>query len=410
MRVNLGEKLAKLKDLKPKNRGKGGAELLLALDIGTEFVKVLAAKVTDKIDIIGSAKVRQGAGAMHDGAIADIRAVTVAAEQAISQLEQQIGQPLKKTVVGVAGELVKASSTTITYRRREADKPISEEEMYNILQKVEQRALENTESEINRETSRATKIRLINSALVGIEIDGYKITNPIGFPGKEIAVQIYTAFAPLVHIMPMETVCRELDLELLAIATEPFAVFRAVVGDQTTANLTTILLDIGGGTTDLAVVASGGVEGTKSFAIGGRSFTRQIADSLDLDLAAAEKCKLALGGNLKDATRAKIEAALAPSLTIWQAGVGMSLEEFGGLDHLPNKILLCGGGAGLADIAESLKSPQFLDGLPFAKTPEVKIINTEALPGIKIAPTVEIDHSFVTAVGLLWVAKDTEIR
>ncbi|MCL2094639.1 pilus assembly protein PilM [Candidatus Saccharibacteria bacterium] len=400
MRNKIVERLSKLKPTK--------GEAVLALDIGTEFVKVLAAKLDDRIEILGANKVRQEAGAMHDGAIADIRAVTVACEKAISELERQIGQPLRKTVVGVAGELVKASATTITYRRKNHETPIAEDEMHSILQKVENRALENTEKQINRETNRDTKIRLINSALVGMDIDGYKVTNPIGFPGKEIAVQIYTAFAPLVHIGPMEAVCRELDLDLLAIATEPFAVFRAVVGDQTASNITTIILDIGGGTTDVAVVSNGGVEGTKSFAIGGRSFTRQIADSMDLDMAAAEKCKLALGSDaLSDATRERILAAVQPSLTIWQAGVGMSLEEFGGLDHLPSKILLCGGGASLDQITEVLKSDSFLEDLPFAKTPEVKLIDPSALPGIKNRGIEEIDHSFITAIGLLWVAKDS---
>ncbi len=403
MRIKLGERLTKLKP--------GRSDIVLALDIGTELVKVLAARFGDKIEILGAAKAPQEPGAMHDGAIADIRAVTIACEKAVSDLERQVGQPLKKTVAGVAGELIKAETSTITYRRRAHETPISEEEMYNILQKVEERTLHNAEAAIVRETGRATKIRLINSALVSVEIDGYKVTNPIGFPGREVAVQIYTAFAPLVHIMPMESVCKELDLELMAVATEPFAVFRAVIGDQTTANLTAILLDIGGGTTDLAVVTGGSVEGTKSFAIGGRSFTRQIAESLDIDHNAAEKCKLALASdNLKPATRQKIEQALRPSLTIWQAGVGLSLEEFGGLDHLPSRILLCGGGAGLSLINEALKSEEFQAGLPFAKSPEIKLIDAETLPGIKMRGETMIDHSFVTAVGLLWVAKDTGIR
>ena len=65
------------------------------------------------------------------------------------------------------------------------------------------------------------EVRLINSAIVSLSIDGYKISNPIGFKGSDIAIQFYTAFAPLVHISAIEKVCAELNLELLAVAVEP---------------------------------------------------------------------------------------------------------------------------------------------------------------------------------------------
>ena len=79
-----------------------------------------------------------------------------------------------------------------------------------------------------------SKYRLVNSALVGIEIDGYKVTNPIGFQGRDVVVQLYTAFAPLVHIGALERTAHELDLDLLAVAAEPFAVARSVIGDDPT--------------------------------------------------------------------------------------------------------------------------------------------------------------------------------
>ena len=66
---------------------------------------------------------------------------------------------------------------------------------------------------------------------------------------------------------------------------------RSVLGDDASSNFTAILADVGGGTTDIAVVNDGGVEGTKMFGIGGRSFTRTIASELDLSYDAAEKIK-----------------------------------------------------------------------------------------------------------------------
>lgn len=140
----------------------------------------------------------------------------------------------------------------------------------------------------------ATKVlvKLVNSALVSIHIDGYKVSNPIGFQGRDVAVQIYTAFAPMVHIGALEKVADELALELVAVAAEPFAVSRSVLGTDANSSFTAILTDIGGGTTDIAVVNDGGVEGTRMFGIGGRSFTRTIAADLDVSFKDAEKLKL----------------------------------------------------------------------------------------------------------------------
>lgn len=66
-----------------------------------------------------------------------------------------------------------------------------------------------------------------STALVSIHIDGYKVSNPIGFQGKDVSVQIYTAFAPMVHIGALERVAEDLALELVAVAAEPFAVSRS---------------------------------------------------------------------------------------------------------------------------------------------------------------------------------------
>ena len=65
------------------------------------------------------------------------------------------------------------------------------------------------------------EVRLINSAIVSLSIDGYKVSNPIGFKGSELVLQFYTAFAPLVHISAIEKVCAELNLDLVAVAVEP---------------------------------------------------------------------------------------------------------------------------------------------------------------------------------------------
>jgi cell division protein FtsA len=211
----------------------------------------------------------------------------------LAEAEEQAGLQARQVVIGIAGELVKGVTNTIRYRRPQPDKPLDNAEMEFIIDKVHERAQMKAQRQIALETgNNDVEVKLVNSALVSIHIDGYKVSNPIGFQGKDVAVQIYTAFAPMVHIGALERVADELSLDLLAVAAEPFAVSRSVLGDDASSNFTAILIDVGGGTTDIAVVNDGGVEGTKMFGIGGRSFTRTIANDLDLTYKDAEKLKI----------------------------------------------------------------------------------------------------------------------
>lgn len=387
-------------------------DTILALDIGTEYVKAVIAKPTKSgdLDIIGVGRAHQNASNMYSGAIADIPAVVGVCERALSQAEKMSGTTSKLTVVGIAGELIKGNTSTVRYRRKNGNKPLSEQEMALIIKRVQDRAGETARKEIADETNNPNvEVRLINSAIVSIAIDGYKISNPIGFKGTDVVIQFYTAFAPLVHISAIEKVCAELSLDLLAVAVEPFAVCRACLGDDLDNNFSGIVMDIGGGTTDIAVVDDGGVEGTKMFGIGGRSFTHQIAETLDIDFDTAEKLKLAIRNPAKVSSdlKEKMLLAIRRNLAVWLSGVEITLEEFNLNDMLPNKILLCGGGAGLAELQDVLSTTDWFKELPFARRPIIHLVESSDIPGIHNQTSTSLDHSYITALGLLRVAMDT---
>ena len=389
---------------------------ILGLDIGTEFVKAVLAKPNKKgnLEIIGVGKAKQTEGNMHAGAVADIPAVVNACEEALVQVEEQAGQRADLTVVGIAGELIKGNTTTVNYSRKNPNKPITEEEMQEIIKKVQQKSGEVAKKTVALETgNNNVEVRLINSAIVSLMIDGYKISNPIGFKGSDIVIQFYTAFAPLIHVAAIEKVCAELNLDLLTVAVEPFAVCRACLGDDLENNFSGIVMDIGGGTTDIAVVEDGGVEGTKMFSIGGRSFTRQIAETLGVDSETAESYKLDFDSTkLDDRVKAKVETAISRNLSVWITGVEVALEDFENIGSLPRKILLCGGGASLSMLQEELAISDWYKDLPFSRRPVIHLINVEDLPNLDISHlnaegTSYLDHSFATALGLLRVGVDT---
>lgn len=383
---------------------------IVALDIGTEFVKALVAEVDgDEIKVVGAGRARQQVSDMHSGAIADIASVVENCEKALIEAEDQAGVQATRAIVGIAGELVKGSTNVIRYRRPEPNKPLNEAEMEFIIDKIHERAQIKAQREIALETgNKEAEIKLVNSAIVGIHIDGYKVSNPIGFQGKDVAIQIYTAFAPTVHIGAIERVANELALDLLAVAAEPFAVARSVIGTDAASNFTAVLVDVGGGTTDIAVVNDGGVEGTKMFGIGGRSFTNRIANDLGLTYKNAEKLKVGLNEESKKSEVGK-EAleAIEKTLNVWLSGVELALGDFENIDYLPHKILLCGGGASLDGLTDKLRESDWWVDLPFSKSPIVKYIQPEEVSGVVDATGKISDHTFITAMGLLRVGYDT---
>ena len=413
----LKDRLGKIKNAgqavsaKAKNRVGGSDRYLVALDVGTEFIKALIGRVKadGQIEIIGVGRAHQGLSDMQAGAVADIGAVVQNCNQALAEAEEQAGVSARTAVVGIAGELVKGTTSSVRCVRKDSERELDTAEMEQIIALVQQRAEARARKNLAWELGgKEIEVRLVNSALVNITIDGYNVTNPIGFKGRDVVVQLYTAFAPMIHISALERVAGELDLDLLAVAAEPFAVARSVIGDNPNATMSAILMDVGGGTTDIAVINEGGVQGTKMFGIGGRSFTHSIERDLGVDYAVAEKLKLGLSGH-SDSTKHQqaVRGALEKTCDVWLSGVELALSEYTDLDHLPHKILLCGGGASLGELTAVLNETNWYGELPFTRRPSVAFITPEQVVGIRDSSGKVTDHTFITAMGLLRVGLDT---
>lgn len=388
-------------------------QYLVALDIGTEYVKALVGRIpadqAEDIEIIGVGRQHQGLTDMQAGAIADIASVVDNCDKALNQAEQQAGVSVRTAIIGIAGELVKGTTTTVRVTRKEPSKPLDLGEMERIIRLVQEKAGAKARQQLAVELGgKDVQVRLVNSALVNIEIDSYPVTNPIGFQGKDVVVHLYTAFAPMIHIGALERTAQELDLDLLAVAAEPFAVSRSVIGDNANANLNAILMDVGGGTTDIAIVTEGGVQGTKMFGIGGRAYTRSVERDMGVEFEQAEELKLGLSEEtLSEAKRKGVEKALGKTLDVWTSGVELALGEFTKLDHLPHRIFLCGGGSSLDMLMQQLQSNDWYRELPFARKPVVQHIRPEQVVGMSDTTGDVNDHTFITAMGLLRVGMDT---
>lgn len=395
-----------------KAKARKGDQYLVALDIGTEFIKALIGRIdthSGDVEIIGVGRAHQGLTDMQAGAISDIAAVVDNCDKALNQAEERAGVSVRTAIIGIAGELVKGTTTTVRVARREITKPLDIMEMEKIINLVQQRAQEKAKQQLAWELGgKEVEVRLVNSALVSIEIDGYPVTNPIGFQGKDVVVQLYTAFAPLIHIGALEKTAQELDLDLLAVAAEPFAVARAVIGNNPNQSLSAILMDVGGGTTDMAVITDGGVQGTKMFGIGGRAYTHAVERDLSVTFDQAEQLKVGLSTNrVPVAHRPAIESALGKTADVWIGGIELALSEFTKLDHLPHRIFLCGGGSSLDLLMDRLEHSDWYKSLPFTRKPSVHHIQPGQVAGIVDSTGKVNDHTFITAMGLLRVGMDT---
>ena len=346
---------------------------------------------------------------MQAGAIADIGGVVENCDAALNEAEQQAGVSVRSAIIGIAGELVKGTTTTVRVVRNQPDTALDMLEVERIIKLVQQRAEAKAKKQLAWELGgKQVDVKLVNSALVGIEIDGYPVTNPVGFQGRDVLVQLYTAFAPMIHIGALERTAQQLDLDLIAVAAEPFAVARSVIGDDQSASMSAVLMDVGGGTTDIAVVNDGGVQGTKMFGIGGRAYTRSIERDLNIEFDDAEQLKLGLAVNSVPAKRAEeVEKSLGKVLDVWVSGIELALSEFTKLDHLPHRLYLCGGGSSLQMLVDRLHDTDWYSKLPFTRKPIVEYIRPDQVVGMHDLSGKITDHTYITAMGLLRVGLDT---
>ena len=387
------------------------SEHILSLDIGTEVVKALVFKIDEDsgVGIVkGVGRARQGLKDMHSGAVSDISGVIDNCREAIRIAKNMSGaKKTDKAIIGIAGELVKGTTTTVHYERINPEIRIDVPELKNIIQKVQWKAFDRIRSQLAWETGHSEiEVKLINAVIVDARIDGYKVNNPVGFQGRDVSISVFNAYAPMIHLGALQKVAADLKLDVLNIAAEPYAVARSM-GIEDSSDFSAVFIDIGGGTTDVAVVRNGGLEGTKMFGLGGRAFTKRLAHKLGVGFEEAEALKIKYSeGKLGADVSAKIEGYLKDDCLVWLRGIELTLAEFSESDLLPYRFFLCGGGSGLPGIKRALMSPEWSKNLPFAKPIDVSFLQPKDVVKIVDETGQLKDPQDITPMGLANLALD----
>jgi cell division protein FtsA len=379
------------------------------IDIGTEFVKALVVKREEGAGVvIGVGKVRQSLSDMQAGAVADIQGVIDNCDKALTEAEDMCGSIPGQAVIGIAGEQVRGFSTTMTMPRSQPQARITQAEIATALQAVQRRALKEAVRQMSHELGVAeVNVKLVHSSITSVHIDGYAVTNPIDFQGQVLEVAVFNTFAPLTHIGALQTIAQELDLELVATVAEPYALARSCATEDVF-ELGGIFIDIGGGTTDIAVVRRG-IEAIRMFALGGRSFTRRLANELGMTLEEAERFKLAHAeGRLPADQDAMARGAVIPTAEVLAQGVALTLEDLAGREQLPPALYLGGGGAALPEVGELFRAPDWAETLAFPRRPTVTVLGPENVQGIHDSTGLLVGSQDVTPMGLAYHAVSLE--
>ncbi len=374
-------------------------EVLLALDVGTEFVKAVIFTVEEgdtSIKVLGYGRSRQHGSAMKGAMVINIEHVVNACDKAIGEalnhadeiMSKELGVEYvtpapEKALLGIAGELVKGVTIIADYSREEPDVKIEQKEIDEVITSIKEYSFNQAINDISEETGIETKrLQEINTKINATYIDGVQVDRPLGMTGENISYRVFSTFAPSLHLNSLKEIASQLGLEILSIEVEPYAVARAVK-DAKNEKFSAVIIDIGGGTTDIAVVDRGSVIATKMFAYGGKVFTKRISNKLKVQIEDAEKIKIDYSNGAVNETQARaIREMLTKDCLVWAQGVELSLSEIEDIDNYPTVFYLCGGGSGLPEIKESLQEYAWLQTLPFAKHPKIEYLYPKQLEDI----------------------------
>lgn len=377
-----------------KNKGE---QSFLSIDLGTEFIKIAVSVVRDGVkEVIGYIKEKQEINAMNGAMISNLKKVENTLDKALGKAiamakENATIMLPKSTIFGTAGELVKGTSILVNVDREDPNEGITQKELKETIYNVKKHTFEATIADVAEEIGlHPDQIKEISTVISSSYVDKTKVQNPVGMKASEINYRVFSTFAPKVQLESIYSIAEHLKISIDSIYVEPFAITKSIEGNI---DQSAIIVDIGGGTTDIAVLQHNEFMGTQMFAIGGRTFTRRIQNDFNLDYIEAEELKLNYAHEKLDKTKAKeVSSSIYKDIRLWLKGVELSLAEFDDINEFPSLFYLCGGGSLLPEIQEGIMEYSWKSKLPFKIHPKV-----EFLQPIKVTDVIDKTR---TAIGV----------
>ncbi|WP_010240549.1 cell division protein FtsA [Clostridium arbusti] len=259
-------------------------DILFSLDIGTRTVIGAVGIIRDKkFHIIAEKFTEHEERAMVDGQIHDISLVAKAANKVKEELEEELGFKLKKVAIAAAGRFLR---TTLVKSKIEIDedKEIDKE----LIRSLELTAVKLAEEEINKITE--GKLYCVGYSVKNYYLNGYSISNLLSHKGQNISAEVISTFLPRSVVDSLYAVTRRIGLSVLNLTLEPIAAMEAAIPKKLRL-LNLALVDIGAGTSDIAISSNETISAYGMASMAGDEITEAIAQACLVDFNTAERIK-----------------------------------------------------------------------------------------------------------------------
>jgi cell division protein FtsA len=258
---------------KKKNR------LIVGLDVGTTKTCVVVGEITDAgVDIIGiGSHPSQG---LRKGVVVNIESTVNAIKRAVEEAEHMSGCEISSVYAGVAGGHIQGQNSLgiVAVKGREVD----EEDVQRAVDAAKAIAIP-----LDREI-----LHVLPQNFIVDDQDGVKV--PVGMSGVRLEAKVHIVTGSVTSIQNIIKSVNRVGLDINDVILQQLATSEAVLSDDEK-DLGVALIDIGGGTTDIAVFANGSIQHTAVLPVGGNYLTNDIATGLRTPVAEAEKLKIKYG-------------------------------------------------------------------------------------------------------------------
>ena len=251
--------------------------VVVGLDIGTTKICALAAEGTNDttLNIVGFGQA--GSEGIRKGVVVNIEKTVRAIQQSVRECELMSGVQIKEVLVGIAGHHISGinSHGMVTVHN---NRTVSEEDIHRVIEAAQAVSIPS-----DREI-----LHILPQDFIVDDQDG--VQNPLGMSGIRLEVDVHIVTCSATSSQNIIKCCNLADLEVTDIVLEPLASAQAVLS-QDEKELGVVMVDIGGGTADIAVYSAGSIVHTSVLALGGNHLTNDIAIGLSTPLADAETLK-----------------------------------------------------------------------------------------------------------------------
>ena len=260
-------------------------DIIFSLDIGTRSVIGTAGVIKDKkFHVLCEKYIEHEERAMVDGQIHDINLVAKVARKIKNSIEEELNLKLTEVSIAAAGRFLRTIEAKSELDISESDEEIGKD----LVRTLELTAMKNAEEEINK--SAQGKLYCVGYSVKNYYLNKYLIGNLIGQKGGIIEAEVIATFLPRSVIDSLYSVMDKVDLKVVNLTLEPIAAMEAVIPKKLRL-LNIALVDIGAGTSDIAISNKETVSAYGMIPVAGDEVTETIVQEYLVDFNTAEQIK-----------------------------------------------------------------------------------------------------------------------